>query len=149
PSGPIPRVRRTGLRCTGRGECRCGPGCRPLPPARDPFRRKRKRRRRRDRHREATVRENLRGLVARLGGLLTVCLLTAFLLFAVFGQLRFADGKTYYAEFTNVSNLREGKLVRIAGVEVGKVKSISINSDATVRVEFSADDSVSLTEGTR
>ncbi len=38
---------------------------------------------------------------------------------------------------------------RIAGVEVGKVEDISINPDATVRVEFSADDSVVLTEGTR
>jgi len=34
-------------------------------------------------------------------------------------------------------------------VEVGKVKAISINSDATVRVEFTADKSVILTDGTR
>ncbi len=94
------------------------------------------------------MRENLRGVVVRLGIFLTVCLLTALLLVAVFGQLRFGEGKTYYAEFTNVSNLREGKLVRIAGVEVGKVKKISINPDATVRVEFTAEDSVTLTEGT-
>ncbi|BBZ69772.1 virulence factor Mce family protein [Mycobacterium paraseoulense] len=95
------------------------------------------------------MRANLRGVVVRLGIFLTVCLLTALLLVAVFGQLRFEDGKSYYAEFTNVSNLREGKLVRIAGVEVGKVKSIAINPDATVRVEFTADNSVTLTEGTR
>lgn len=94
------------------------------------------------------MREDLRGIGVRLGSFLMVCLLTAFLLFAVFGQLRFGGGKTYYAEFTNVSNLREGKLVRIAGVEVGKVEKISINPDATVRVEFTADDSVTLTEGT-
>ncbi len=94
------------------------------------------------------MRENLRGLLVRLGIFLTVCALTAFLLFAVFGQLRFGEGNTYYAEFTNVSNLREGKLVRIAGVEVGKVKAISINPDATVRVEFTAENSVTLTEGT-
>jgi phospholipid/cholesterol/gamma-HCH transport system substrate-binding protein len=95
------------------------------------------------------MRETLRGLVVRLSIFLVVCLLTAFSLFAVFGQVRFDAGQTYYAEFTNVSNLREGKLVRIAGVEVGKVKAIAINPDATVRVEFSADDSVTLTEGTR
>ena len=95
------------------------------------------------------MRENLRGVVVRLGIFLTVCLLTAFLLVAVFGEVRFGEGKSYYAEFTNVSNLREGKLVRIAGVEVGKVKKISINPDATVRVEFTADNSVTLTEGTR
>lgn len=94
------------------------------------------------------MRENLRGVVVRLGIFLTVCMLTAFLLIAVFGEVRFDDGKTYFAEFTNVSNLREGKLVRIAGVEVGKVTKISINADATVRVEFTAEDSVPLTEGT-
>ncbi|BBX96634.1 virulence factor Mce family protein [Mycobacterium lacus] len=95
------------------------------------------------------MRENLMGVVVRLGVFLAVCALTAFLLVAVFGEVRFGDGKTYYAEFTNVSNLREGKLVRIAGVEVGKVKKISINPDATVRVEFTADNSVTLTQGTR
>ncbi|CAM3110330.1 mammalian cell entry protein [Mycobacterium intermedium] len=95
------------------------------------------------------MRENLRGVILRLGIFLTVCVLTAFMLVAVFGEVRFGEGNTYYAEFTNVSNLREGKLVRIAGVEVGKVKKITINRDATVRVEFTADDSVVLTQGTQ
>ncbi|RFZ61394.1 mammalian cell entry protein [Mycobacterium liflandii] len=95
------------------------------------------------------MREDLRGVVIRLGVFLTVCALTAFLLVAVFGQVRFGDGNTYYAEFSNVSNLREGKLVRIAGVEVGKVEKISINPDATVKVEFTDDNSVTLTQGTQ
>ncbi len=95
------------------------------------------------------MRDNLRGVVLRLGVFLAVCALTAFALVAVFGEVRFAAGKTYYAEFTNVSNLRQGKLVRIAGVEVGKVTKISINPDATVRVAFTAEDSVTLTEGTQ
>ena len=95
------------------------------------------------------MKENLKGTIVGLGIFLTVCLLSAFLLISVFAQLRFGEGNTYYAEFTNVTNLRKGKLVRIAGVEVGKVKNISINPDATVRVEFTADKSVSLTEGTR
>lgn len=95
------------------------------------------------------MQENLRGVILRLGAFLTACLLAAFLLVAIFGQLRFSEGKTYYAEFANVSNLRVGKLVRIAGVEVGKVQAISVKPDATVRVEFTADDSVTLTEGTR
>lgn len=95
------------------------------------------------------MRENLRGVVLRLGAFLTVCVLTACVLIAVFGEVRFGAGNTYYAEFSNVSNLREGKLVRIAGVEVGKVQKISINPNATVRVEFTADDSVILTQGTQ
>jgi phospholipid/cholesterol/gamma-HCH transport system substrate-binding protein len=95
------------------------------------------------------MKENLRGTVVGLGIFLTVCLLAAFLLVSIFAQLRFEEGKTYYAEFSNVSNLRTGKLVRIAGVEVGKVQDISINPDATVRVKFTADNSVTLTEGTQ
>ena len=59
---------------------------------------------------------------------------------AVFGQVRFNnDLNAYNAEFTNVSGLREGNLVRVAGVEVGKVQSITVNDDATVRVVFTAD----------
>ncbi|MDT5222879.1 MAG: phospholipid/cholesterol/gamma-HCH transport system substrate-binding protein [Mycobacterium sp.] len=95
------------------------------------------------------MKENLRGTVIGLSIFLTFCLLAALLLVSIFAQVRFGEGKSYYAEFTNVSNLREGKLVRIAGVEVGKVEKISINPDATVRVEFTADNSVTLTEGTR
>jgi phospholipid/cholesterol/gamma-HCH transport system substrate-binding protein len=95
------------------------------------------------------MKENLKGTILGLGAFLTVCLFSAFLLVAVFAQLRFSEGNTYYAEFTNVTNLRKGKLVRIAGVEVGKVKNISINPDATVRVEFTAEKSAILTEGTR
>ena len=95
------------------------------------------------------MKENLRGTIVGLGSFLMVCLLAALLLISIFGQVRFGEGRSYFAEFTNVSNLRTGKLVRIAGVEVGKIKDISINPDATVRVEFTADNSVTLTEGTR
>jgi phospholipid/cholesterol/gamma-HCH transport system substrate-binding protein len=51
--------------------------------------------------------------------------------------------------FANVSGLRENNFVRIAGVEVGSVKKIVVQPDSTVRVEFSADKSVVLTEGSR
>ncbi|EUA51585.1 mce related family protein [Mycobacterium xenopi 3993] len=67
----------------------------------------------------------------------------------MFGQLRFQPEKTYKAQFANVSGLEGGNFVRIAGVEVGKVKNISIQPDATVFVEFSVANSVVLTEGTR
>ena len=92
---------------------------------------------------------NLRGAAWRLAIFLTVCLLGAFALLAIFAQIRFGQGKSYVAEFTNVSGLKKGNIVRIAGVEVGKVQDISVNRDATVRVEFSADNSVVLTEGSR
>jgi phospholipid/cholesterol/gamma-HCH transport system substrate-binding protein len=92
---------------------------------------------------------NLRGAAWRLAIFLTVCLLGTFALLTVFADFRFGQNKSYVAEFTNVSGLKNGDLVRIAGVEVGQVKKISVNRDATVRVEFSTDDSVILTEGNR
>jgi phospholipid/cholesterol/gamma-HCH transport system substrate-binding protein len=95
------------------------------------------------------MRENLRGALGRFAIYATVCLLATALLFAVFGQFRFQPEKTYNAQFTNVSGLRNGNFVRIAGVEVGKVKNIAIQPDSTVRVEFSASPSAMLTEGTR
>ncbi|MDT5172704.1 MAG: phospholipid/cholesterol/gamma-HCH transport system substrate-binding protein [Mycobacterium sp.] len=95
------------------------------------------------------MRENLQGTVWRLAIYSTVCLLATFIVFAVFAQLRFEKAKTYNAVFANVSSLQAGNFVRIGGVEVGKVKDISIQPDSTVRVEFSADDSVVLTEGSR
>jgi phospholipid/cholesterol/gamma-HCH transport system substrate-binding protein len=86
----------------------------------------------------------------RLAVFLTVCLLGVFGLFAVFGELRFGEvTKTYKAEFTNVTGLENGDFVRIAGVEVGKVKKVAIQPDTTALVEFTADESVVLTEGSR
>jgi phospholipid/cholesterol/gamma-HCH transport system substrate-binding protein len=93
--------------------------------------------------------ENLAGAIWRLLIFTLVCALGTFGLFMVFAQLRFQAENTYNAEFTDVSGLRAGNFVRIAGVEVGKVKHISINPDNLAVVEFSADDSVVLTEGTK
>ncbi|BCO39001.1 Mce family protein Mce3B [Mycobacterium paraintracellulare] len=95
------------------------------------------------------MRENLVGTTWRLAIYLVVCLVGAFALIAVFGQLRFQSEKTYRAVFANVSGLEGGNFVRVAGVEVGKVKKITIRPDSTVLVEFSAADSVMLTEGAR
>ena len=48
-----------------------------------------------------------------------------------------------------MTGLETGDFVRIAGVEVGKVKKVEIQPDTTALVEFTADDSVVLTEGSR
>lgn len=86
----------------------------------------------------------------RLGVFLAVCLLGVFGLFAVFGQMRFGEkSHEYRAEFINVTGLETNDFVRIAGVEVGKVENVEIQPDTTALVEFSADDSVVLTEGSR
>ena len=93
---------------------------------------------------------NLRGTAIRLGIFLTVCALALGLTMVVFAQARFTNAvKSYSADFSDVSGLREGNMVRIAGVEVGKVKHIAVNDDASVRVDFTADQAAILTEGTR
>ena len=93
---------------------------------------------------------NLRGTAIRLGIFLTVCALALGLTMVVFAQARFTNAvKSYSADFSDVSGLREGNMVRIAGVEVGKVKTITVNDDASVRVDFTADQAAILTEGTR
>jgi phospholipid/cholesterol/gamma-HCH transport system substrate-binding protein len=95
------------------------------------------------------VRDNLSGTVARLTVFVVVCLLGTFALLAIYAQFRFDDGKSYTAIFNNVSGLADGNFVRVAGVEVGKVKHISVNTDNTASVQFSANDTVVLTEGSR
>jgi phospholipid/cholesterol/gamma-HCH transport system substrate-binding protein len=95
------------------------------------------------------MRENLRGSLWRFAIYATACLISVALVFLIFGQFRFQPEKTYNAHFANVSGLRNGNFVRIAGVEVGKVKKISFQPDSTLRVEFSVIPSAVLTEGTR
>jgi len=93
--------------------------------------------------------KNFRGSLLRYSLFAAVCLVLVVGIIAVFAQWRFEPQKTYKAVFANVSGLKNGNFVRIAGVEVGKVKNISIQPDFTLLVEFGVDDSVVLTEGTR
>ncbi|MDF2822917.1 MAG: virulence factor Mce family protein [Mycobacterium sp.] len=89
------------------------------------------------------------GTAWRVAVFTLVCALGAFALITIYAQARLQPEQTYKAIFTTVSGLRDGNFVRIAGVEVGKVKKIEITDEATAQVTFSADDSVVLTEGTR
>jgi phospholipid/cholesterol/gamma-HCH transport system substrate-binding protein len=95
------------------------------------------------------MKDNLSGAVARLVVFVVVCLLGTFALLAIYAQFRFEDGKSYTAVFNNVSGLADGNFVRVAGVEVGKVTHISVNADNTASVQFSANDRVILTDGSR
>ncbi|QIV83342.1 virulence factor Mce family protein [Mycolicibacterium frederiksbergense] len=96
------------------------------------------------------MKDNLGGAIWRLTIFLAVCLLGVFGLFAIFSQLRFGEGESgYRAEFTNVSGMEPDDFVRIAGVEVGKVGELQMRDDGSVLVDFTVDESVVLTEGTR
>ncbi|HYR14074.1 MAG TPA: MlaD family protein, partial [Mycobacterium sp.] len=77
-----------------------------------------------------------------------MCLVFMFVLVTVFGQFRFDARASYSAVFTNVSGLKGGNFVRIAGVEVGKVKDLALHKDGTVTVDFAIDKGLTLTEGT-
>ncbi len=79
----------------------------------------------------------------------TMCLVFTFILVTVFGQFRFDSRASYSAVFTNVSGLKGGNFVRIAGVEVGKVTDMVLHKDGTVTVDFAVDKGLQLTEGTR
>lgn len=96
------------------------------------------------------MKQNISSAAWRFAIFAIICSLFGFAMVAVFGQLRFGKQPMYKAEFTSVSGLKKGDLVRVAGVEVGKVKGISIApSGASALVEFDADDTVPLTRGSR
>ena len=95
------------------------------------------------------MKDNVGGALWRLAIFLTVCVLGTFAMFAIFAQLRFQSEQSFNAEFTDISGLKAGDFVRIAGVEVGKVKEIHLKPDNIAVVEFTADDTVVLSEGTR
>jgi phospholipid/cholesterol/gamma-HCH transport system substrate-binding protein len=95
------------------------------------------------------MRRKLSGVIARVALFTTVCLIFTFTLIAVFGQLRFEDRTGYNAVFTNISGLKSGNFVRIAGVEVGKVGDLTLHRDGTVTVGFAVDKGVRLTESTK
>jgi phospholipid/cholesterol/gamma-HCH transport system substrate-binding protein len=93
-------------------------------------------------------RKNITGTLARVALFTVICLVFMFALVTVFGQFRFDSRSTYSAVFTNVSGLKGGNFVRIAGVEIGKVNDLTLNEDGTVTVSFAIDKGLVLTEGT-
>ncbi|MFZ0833727.1 MAG: MCE family protein [Mycobacterium sp.] len=70
-------------------------------------------------------------------------------LFFIFGQYRTGSTNGYSAVFTDVSRLKPGDTVRVAGIRVGTVSEVSLRDDKKVVVKFDADRSVALTSGTR
>ena len=67
----------------------------------------------------------------------------------VFGDFRFGPESTYHATFTDVSKLKPGQKVRIAGVPVGAVSGVKLNPDNTIDVKFGVDSRYTLYSSTR
>lgn len=74
-------------------------------------------------------------------------LLTAFL-FVTFGQYRTGPTNSYSAVFTDASRLATGDTVRVAGIRVGTVTDVALQSDREVLIKFDADRDIHLTAGT-
>jgi phospholipid/cholesterol/gamma-HCH transport system substrate-binding protein len=87
------------------------------------------------------------GTLIKLGCFTGAMLFVLFALLAIFANLRFDSTHTYRAEFTNVTGLRTGEFVRIAGVEVGKVDTIDLGRDRIVTVAFTVQDHVEIPSG--
>ncbi|MGV0790710.1 MCE family protein [Mycolicibacterium sp. XJ1819] len=74
-------------------------------------------------------------------------LLTAALL-VVFSEHRGGASHGYSATFRDATGLEVGDSVRAAGLRVGTVRSVALQPDKTVVVDFDADRAVALTIGT-
>ncbi|AGZ51652.1 virulence factor Mce family protein [Mycobacterium kansasii] len=89
------------------------------------------------------------GTAIRLGAFALVLVLFSVMIVIVFGQIRFDRTYGYSAEFSNVSGLRAGQFVRASGVEIGKVKEVSlVDGGKRVRVDFDVDRSIPLYQST-
>lgn len=87
--------------------------------------------------------------IVKFGTFALVMIVLTVCLFFIFGQYRTGSTTGYSALFTDVSRLKEGQTVRIAGIRVGTVNSVTLLPDKKVRVKFDADRSLVLTTGTR
>ncbi|MEZ0579426.1 MCE family protein [Nocardioides sp. MH1] len=74
-------------------------------------------------------------------------LLTGFLARTIQGY-QDADTASYSAIFGNATRLEPGDDVRLAGVTVGRVTSVTLTGDARAKVAFSVDTNVTLTDAT-
>ncbi|MDL9936219.1 MCE family protein [Gordonia sp. ABSL1-1] len=80
----------------------------------------------------------------KFGVFTLVMLLVAGVLLVVFSDFRSGDTDSYHAEFTDVSGLRSGDSVRIAGVRVGTVDEVDLGDDQRVRVTFDVDQGIAI-----
>jgi phospholipid/cholesterol/gamma-HCH transport system substrate-binding protein len=72
----------------------------------------------------------------RTGLFVTGCMLLLLFLVFLIGKRKnmFSDTFPVYANFKNISGIKEGNYARFAGINVGTVDNISIINDTTVRI---------------
>jgi phospholipid/cholesterol/gamma-HCH transport system substrate-binding protein len=90
----------------------------------------------------------MRALLIKVFALLAVTAVMAALLVVMFDNLQYQPQHSYRALFTDVSGLASGDDVRAAGVEVGRVNSMTLQRDDDVLVTFTTSDAVPVTRNT-
>jgi phospholipid/cholesterol/gamma-HCH transport system substrate-binding protein len=81
----------------------------------------------------------------RLVAFVSVTLLATALLTRTIQGFQDDGGHTYSAVFSDATRLQPNDDVRVAGVAVGRVSSVSLTKDALARVSFTVNDSLRLT----
>ncbi|HEU4360250.1 MAG TPA: MCE family protein [Mycobacterium sp.] len=87
--------------------------------------------------------------VVKFATFVVVMAMLSIFLFFVFAQYRTGATNRYSAVFSDVSRLKPGQTVRVAGIRVGTVRDVSLRPDKAVVVKFDADRNVVLTTGSR
>jgi phospholipid/cholesterol/gamma-HCH transport system substrate-binding protein len=90
-----------------------------------------------------------RSMIVKFGIFAVVMVLLTVFLFLTFAQVRTGSTNGYSAVFADASRLKTGDTVRIAGVRVGTVRDVALQSDKNVIVDFDADRNIVLTTGTK
>lgn len=94
------------------------------------------------------VNAKLRSDLIKLGVFLVVSVTITVSVVATLLDLKLGSPQTgYHAIFANATDLESGDVVRIAGVEVGKVTSVSVTRDDQAKVDFTVESSQHLTTG--
>ncbi|WP_040830940.1 MCE family protein [Nocardia jiangxiensis] len=89
------------------------------------------------------------GTILKLSIFAVVMVFFTIAVIIVFSQMRFGSERMYRAEFSDASGLKSAEFVRVAGVEVGKVKSVHVIGNGTALVEFGLTHDVPITESTK
>lgn len=89
------------------------------------------------------------GTTVKFGVFAVVTIVLTAALFAILGQYRTGSTYGYSAVLSDASSLKPGDSVRAAGIRVGTVKDVALQSNNTVLVGFDANREVRLTTSTR
>src|ERR1700751_861082 len=90
-----------------------------------------------------------RRLLIKVAVFTVAMILVGVSLVVIFGQFRFGASDSYHAIFSDATRLKSGTKVRIAGVNVGTVRNVSLRPDTSVDVAFAVDKKYQMYTSTR